>query len=442
MPNSLLVPITNVYALGGYTAEITIGSQQQTANLILDTGSSSMVVQAEDYDPSLDECISATRYAQNIVYGIGGWYGPVVKTRIEIGRGLFRAAIEDVNIAVAKKEQTGCFGHSDGLLGLAYRELNRAYDLESYMSENNIDPAVTYPWYLEQEQQDDTVREFRKFLKQYPREEITPYFTQLEQQGVVGNQFAFVIHRSSIYQTDSEKTTAELADHPLNNGVFIMGHPRAHEALYEGEFHELKVLDDKYYNVHMTHMQVGDCEPVEAPELAPEDAGHVSNAIVDSGASMVVLPEKLFTALFDDLIRVNPDFADVLEHFRTFEGTEKGIEMDRVDLEQWPDIHFTFDGYDGETVTLTMNPETYWQTHAPAPNQISFQFIHLESWCDQSILGLPFMNNYFTIFDRAERENGTVMFAEKEFKPYRLGEKIHRDVNKLKGLIEQHKLAL
>lgn len=83
--------------------------------------------------------------------------------------------------------------------------------------------------------------------------------------------------------------------------------------------------------------------------------------------------------------------------------------MARVKLDEWPDLHFVFEGFDGENVTLTMTPDTYWQTHAP----ISFQFITLFKWPNQSVLGLPLMNNYFTIFDRQDRANGSVKFADK-----------------------------
>ena len=443
MTKSVLVPITNVYAKGDYTAQVHIGSHKQPANLVLDSGSSTMVVQHEDYDPSQDQHLYPTSYAQNVTYGMGGWYGPVVKTSVSIGSGFFQAALKDVHIAVAKKELSNSFALADGLLGLAYRELNKAYNLERYLNENGVEPAVTHPWFLTEEQSDDSISEFRSFLRQFPRHEITPYFTQLEQNGVVGNQFAFIIHRSSIYQTETKKTADELKQHPLNNGVFILGHPRLHGHLYEGEFKEVRVLDDKYYNVHLRSLRVGDQEPISAPALAEKDVkGYVSNAIVDSGASMVILPEILFDGLFDGLIKHNPSFASLLETFRTFEGVEKGIDMQLVDLEQWPSLHFTFDGFDGETVELTMTPETYWQTHAPEPNQISFQFVYLPKWPDQSVLGLPFMNNYFTIFDRAERENGAVLFAEKEFKPHCLGEAVHRKIEHLKDLFTQHKLDL
>jgi len=58
MSRSILVPITNVHAKGDYTAQVHVGSQRQPANLILDTGSCSLVVQLSDYDPTADEQLS------------------------------------------------------------------------------------------------------------------------------------------------------------------------------------------------------------------------------------------------------------------------------------------------------------------------------------------------------------------------------------------------
>jgi hypothetical protein len=52
--NVVRVPITNVYANGDYTAQIKIGSGQETANVILDTGSSTLAVSSAAYDPEQD----------------------------------------------------------------------------------------------------------------------------------------------------------------------------------------------------------------------------------------------------------------------------------------------------------------------------------------------------------------------------------------------------
>lgn len=74
------MPTTNVYAKGGFTVSIKLGSGLDYANLVLDTGSSTLVVSQQAYQSNIDHCLQATSLAQSVSYGIGGWYGPVVKT--------------------------------------------------------------------------------------------------------------------------------------------------------------------------------------------------------------------------------------------------------------------------------------------------------------------------------------------------------------------------
>jgi hypothetical protein len=412
--NSIEIPIVNVYAKGDYCAQVFIGHRKESANLILDTGSSTLVVQSEDYNPADDKCLTATVYAQSITYGMGGWFGPVVKTKVSMGSESNSVELDDVNVAVAHKEQPGNFMGADGILGLAYYELNKAYDLSEYLNENNIKPAFTYPWFLADEQQDDSVKEFKKFLKDYPREYLTPYFTQLETQGVVANQFAFYVHRSSVYQTDSKRPLETLEQHPLNQGLFVLGMPRQHKQLYQGEFKKVKVLDDKYYNVHVESLQVGQCAARKAPLLKQINRRYRSNGIMDTGASAIVLPKSLFDQMLEDFKSINPQFDTIIEPYKTFEGVEEGVDASLLDLAQWPDITITLEGFDDESVELVLTPECYWQMHAPEPNQASFQFVFLENWPNQCILGLPIMTRYYTIFDRRECEFGGVFFAEKK----------------------------
>lgn len=439
MTRSVLIPITNVYAKGDYTAAVKVGHNEQVANLILDTGSSTLVVQSEDYDPANDQQLQPTQYAQNITYGAGGWYGPVVQTKVMMGNSLHNAILSDAHIAIAVKEQQQSFGDADGIFGLAYHELNRGYDLTEYLESNNVEPPHTYPWVLAKDQQDDSIKEFKSFIRQYPHTDIKPYFTQLEEQEVVGNQFAFIIHRSSIYQTDEPKEIHELKKHPLNNGLFVMGHPKFHCKLYKGQFKEVKVVDDKYYNTHLIKMRVGDGEAVIAPPLEEKYVkGYRSNSFIDSGVAINVLPEFLWQKMCDGLIAHNSKFEAILENFKIYDGKEKGIDINLVNLEDWPPIYFIFEGVNGEEIELVMHPETYWQTHAPEPNQISFQFVVLPGWPNQSLFGLPLMNNYFTIFDRQEQMNGVILFAEKPFNPHKLPKTLHENIDKLKVLFKQH----
>ncbi|WP_154222682.1 pepsin-like aspartic protease [Marinicella rhabdoformis] len=413
MPHSVIIPITNVFANGGYTAQVKVGSEGATANLVLDTGSSSLVVQGEDYQPGDDKHLVSTSFAQDVTYGLGGWYGPVVQTTVTMGHGPFSVESDGMYVAVTKKEQQKSFADADGIMGLAYHELNRAYDLTDYLVANDVTPAKTFPWVLAHDEQDDTVREFKTFLKQFPKSYLTPYFTHLEEQGVVGDQFAFLLHRSSIYQTNSKKTAAQLNRHPLNRGFFVMGKPRLHGHLFQGKFKKVKVLDDKYYNVNVRSMRVGDGEPMVAPQLDEKDLNHRTNGIVDSGCTFIILPRSMFSFMVNEMLAINPNFKAVLDPYETFAGVEVGVDMSLIDLKHWPSIFFELDGLDGEAVTLELKSSDYWQVHAPEPNQASFQFAVLEGWPNQCILGLPLIASYFTVFDRQERENGVILFADK-----------------------------
>ena len=64
MPPVLRIPITNVYAEGDYTAQIKIGSAGQPANVLLDTGSSTLAINSAAYDLTSDSSMKPTQYAQ------------------------------------------------------------------------------------------------------------------------------------------------------------------------------------------------------------------------------------------------------------------------------------------------------------------------------------------------------------------------------------------
>ena len=84
MLSFLKLPITNVYAKGDYCATFHLGSNQTPVNLILDSGSSTLVVKDEKYQAHVDKNLTPTAIAQEVNYGIGGWNGSVVHTSISI----------------------------------------------------------------------------------------------------------------------------------------------------------------------------------------------------------------------------------------------------------------------------------------------------------------------------------------------------------------------
>jgi hypothetical protein len=81
-------------------------------------------------------------------------------------------------------------------------------------------------------------------------------------------------------------------------------------------------------------------------------------------------------------------------------------------LSKWPKINFIFTGINGgNEVTLSCDPHTYWQVNFPQPGHAAFQIAPLQQTPNQSIFGLPLLNNYYTVFDRSTDANGIVRFA-------------------------------
>jgi hypothetical protein len=83
--------------------------------------------------------------------------------------------------------------------------------------------------------------------------------------------------------------------------------------------------------------------------------------------------------------------------------------MSKLNLASWPTLTFVLEGALGSDVTLQVAPQTYWQTNSP---KAGYATLVLYTGDSPSILGLPLMNNYFTVFDRSvDKGLGVVGFA-------------------------------
>ncbi|WP_108947226.1 hypothetical protein [Shewanella halifaxensis] len=541
-PRTLKVPITNVYAMGGYCAQLRFGANKTPANLIIDTGSSTLVVSDCDYDDKQDSCLVPTSFAQEVLYGVGGWDGPVVHTRVgireeEIDFNLVDdyqlepnpdahapIVLNDCPVAIVSSiKQEGTFLHADGILGLAYHQLNKSYNLKGYFDKYQISPALTYPWpfdsqisicsndyhaHLNANQVENQfenkavhseqgckhrftshdLRQFKAFLKQQPAQDIIPYFTELTQHGLTANKFAFYSRRSSVHFTadinaasfsakksaDKAKKAAQQAhfaqlnQDPLNQGWLIIGGGEEHTELYQGEFTTISVVEDKYYNVNLISIQVGDqteidsllteeienslelndsVEPIESTEhLASHDHALLSaigmnkqlrgrsNAIIDTGVSGIVFTKHLYNAMVEHFSALNPKFAALLKPFSDIAMQYQGIDMSQLNLDEWPILTLHFVGERNhhsqhahssgdhssdnnqnspEKVSLHIKPEHYWQTNTPSEGKACFKILsQLAGWPNQSLLGLPLMNDHYVIFDRSAHQTGVIHFAK------------------------------
>jgi hypothetical protein len=366
------MPITNVFMEGDYTGIIYVGSQKLPINVILDTGSSTLAVDGTIYDPTKDRSAQLTHIAQEVAYGDGSsWVGAVVLTDIAAGSGPL--VLPKVHTAVAYHASKTMFQESQGILGLAYSKLNNAF----------VMPGPTIPPHY-------TFNQIQSGHVTY----VEPYFAQLESAGLVPNKFAFYTLRSLINMATSHPKTD-----PLNNGFLILGGGEEYTNLYTGTFQVARVVHDLYYNVNLKSVTVGNTAPIQVS--APTKAsGNVSNSIVDSGTNGIYLDSSTFK--------------DLLARFSSL-GLEDIIRagyvsMSKLNLAAWPALTFVLEGALGNDVTLQVAAHTYWQTNSPKAGYASLVLYTGDS---PSILGLPLMNNYFTVFDRSvDKGLGVVSFAK------------------------------
>jgi hypothetical protein len=399
---SIRVPITNIFGGGDYTVQILVGSEGVPANVIVDTGSSTLAVRQTRYKAAGDKALNPTAWAQDVVYGTGGWAGPVVMTNLTMGSDGNSVTLKNAPMAIATEQEPNNFGAADGILGLAYTPLNDGANLHSYLVEQGINPAVTFPWPFPVQNTAAGVKQFKGFLNSMPGQSITPYFTLLEQEGLTPNKFALYTLRSTISAALKDPTQDS-----SNMGYLVLGGGEEQGELYTGEFVKVAVLDDLYYNTTLKAVQVQGVPAVAAKKLPQQLVSQFgSNSIVDSGTNSMYVANDVFAAIMNSLKKLNPQFVQLAEAALK---SQTGIPSSELNLAQWPAISFILAGEHGENIPLTCAPETYWQTDAPAKGRAVFQIF--PSGLPQSILGLPLMNNYYTVFDRSVDAGGVVRFA-------------------------------
>jgi Eukaryotic aspartyl protease len=377
------IPITNVFMDGDYTGSIQLGSEKTPLNVILDTGSSTLAVDGHRYNVTKDKSAVKTKIAQEVGYADNSsWIGGVVTTDVTAGIAGQSVVLPKVDVAVAYHETANMFGKSDGILGLAYTRLNNAYTMPGL----TIPPKYTY-------------NQIQAGQVTY----LTPYFTQLEEAGLVANKFAFYTKRSEV-----SMATKDPASDPLNSGFLILGGGEESTDLYTGKFQVARVVDDLYYNTNLKAVIVGDAAPIPVPPPT-KASGNTSNSVVDSGTNGLLIDQTLFE-------EIAKKFTSAADATLTDAIRAGYVSMSALNLSSWPTITFVLEGALGVDVKLEVTADAYWQTNSPRPGYASASIYGDDGQGKgQSILGLPLMSNYFTVFDRSvEKGLGVVSFAPRK----------------------------
>ncbi|MGX7002448.1 pepsin-like aspartic protease [Caballeronia sp. KNU42] len=404
----LRLEITNVLSGNDYSARLAIGSKGAVANVILDTGSSTLAVEPSVYSGVGDKDLKPTTLLQLITYGTGGWAGPMVDTTLAFGADAAQVVLPNCPIAITTVQESGNFQGVTGIMGLAYNGLNSAFDFSAYLATQGKES--TFPWPFGKVWS-NFLAGFRGLMQRARASgvEVKPYFDQLEESGVVANKFAFYTLRSWVSMRLGTTVEAVSAD-PLNKGFFILGGGEEQHDLYTGDFVAVNVLHDLYYNTNLKSVRVDGCPAHQAALLQSEyKATSISNSIVDSGTSDLSLAQDVYDAILQGLEQRNPAFTQAIQ---AAADSRDGVPSASLDLAKWPIIYFTLEGENGEDVELACMPQTYWQADFPAKGRAAFQIGGPLDTANQSILGLPLMNNYYTVFDRTQDVNGVIRFAK------------------------------
>ncbi|MCL1036780.1 peptidase A1 [Shewanella submarina] len=485
--------MANLLANGGFCASVRLGSERSRVNLIVDTGSSTLVVHESAYRASMDKCLTPTSWAQEVRYGIGGWLGAVVHTNITLGDGadVKSLTMPDTPLALVHIEEGHTFLRADGFWGLAYHELNPGYDMAAYLTSHGVQPANTYPWPQpwffgnptepsykphsgNTSQSDNSVDEnrgsvvkqldeFHQLKKTLPRQDIATCFTLMQARGLVANRFALLTRRSSIHFAKPSLSLSDdfqmLKDDPLNQGLLVLGeregqnqliasevlqrtafeHLLDSEVLTQAHARTLKVVHDRYYNLNLKAVRWQGGQSIEVADAA---AAHInrgsSNAILDSGASLISLPEAVFAPLMAQLYQHLPGAKTILPELikdmqAVVDAQRSGIDIAALaalsdtenPLSAWPVLEFLFEGveaekgtseadkYDSDSslVCIQCAPEEYWQLNSPAFGKAVFKLMGpIPNWPAQAVLGLPLFNGYCVEFRRDLGELGQVRF--------------------------------
>jgi hypothetical protein len=383
MSTIVKIPISNVLLGSDYTGEILVGASQKKMNVILDTGSSTLAVNGQDFNPTSDRGTATTNIAQEVQYGSGSWVGAVVRTSVGLSNAV---SLSNVNLAVTYQESANMFGNAQGIWGLAYEKLNNSY----------LMPANTWK------------HKYDALRIQTGREaDLDPYFSQLEEAGIVANKFAFYTKRSIISAATGNPSTD-----PLNEGVFVIGGGEEEDQFYTGSFTQVAVLDDIYYNTNLLSVQVGNQPPIS---VLPPPAGSPdpSNSIVDSGTNSLVIDQTLFDKILASFGAINAEFPTMLQNYAL--GAGQGVNQAQINLSAWPNLILSLQGADGSPAALTVTPANYWQFDAGQQGvAIANIFGDDGQMGGMSILGLPLFNGYYTVFDRTlAGGRGVISFAKR-----------------------------
>ncbi|NXF24755.1 BACE2 secretase, partial [Rhodinocichla rosea] len=237
----------------GYYLEMLIGTPPQALNILVDTGSSNFAVAGVPdpdvtsyFNPELSSTYRSQGVEVTVKYSQGSWTGVLGTDVITMPKGLYGSYT--INIATILESENfflpGVKWH--GILGLAYDALAK------------------------------------------PSSSVETFFDSLVRQAKIPNIFSLQMCGAGLPVSGSG----------TNGGSLVLG--GIEPSLYTGDIWYTPIKEEWYYQVEILKLEVGgqnlqlDCREYNADK-----------AIVDSGTTLLRLPEKVFSAVVQAIARTS-----------------------------------------------------------------------------------------------------------------------------------------
>ncbi|KAM4796609.1 beta-secretase 2 [Rhinophrynus dorsalis] len=337
----------------GYYLELQIGTPPQALNILVDTGSSNFAVAGApnpDITKYFNSKESSTFHSLDtevtVRYTQGSWTGLLGTDVINIPKGINGSFT--VNIASIYESESFFMPKINwqGILGLAYSTLAK------------------------------------------PSSSVEPFFDSLVEQENIPNLFSMQMCGAGEPTTETE----------TNAGSLVMG--GIEKSLYRGDIWYTPITEEWYYQVEVLKFEVGglnlnlDCTVYNSDK-----------AIVDSGTTLLRLPDKVFNSMVDAIIQTS-----MIQSFN--EEFWAGLQLacwDKLE-DPWtyfPDISiYLRDVNTSRSFRLTMKAQLYIQSVLTFRDTMNCFRFGISPSAGALVIGATVMEGFYVIFDRAEKRVG------------------------------------
>ncbi|XP_020644988.3 beta-secretase 2 isoform X1 [Pogona vitticeps] len=337
----------------GYYLELLVGTPGQKLNILVDTGSSNFAVAGAPntdvssyFDTEKSSTYRSLGIEVTVKYTQGSWTGTLGTDVITMPKGI--NGTYTINIATIFQSENFFLKGIEwqGILGLAYDTLAK------------------------------------------PSSSVETFFDSLVNQARIPNIFSLQMCGAGL----------PVSGTGTNGGSLVLG--GIEPSLYKGEIWYTPIMKEWYYQVEVLKLEVGgqvlnlDCKEYNSDK-----------AIVDSGTTLLRLPEKVFQAVVEAIIQTS-----LIQEFSS--GFWRGTQLACWDKTEkpwtfFPEISiYLRDENSSRSFSITIFPQLYIQPVLEvAPNLGCYRF-GISSSNNALVIGATVMEGFYVIFDRSQKRVG------------------------------------